>query len=68
MHIPEDGKTVSMIHFPRDLYVSIPGHGKNKINAAYAYGREPLLVQTIENLLEIRSTTSRRPTSRASST
>ena len=43
-----------MIHFPRDLYVDIPGHGKNKINAAYAFGREPLLVQTMENLLKIR--------------
>ena len=54
VHIPADGKTVNMIHFPRDLYVDIPGHGKDKINAAYAYGREPLLVQTMENLLKIR--------------
>ena len=54
VHVPEDMKTVSMIHFPRDLYVDIPGHGKNKINAAYAFGREPLLVQTMENLLKIR--------------
>jgi polyisoprenyl-teichoic acid--peptidoglycan teichoic acid transferase len=54
VHIPQDGKTVSMIHFPRDLYVDVPGHGKDKINAAYAYGREPLLVQTMENLLKIR--------------
>ena len=43
-----------MIHFPRDLWVDIPGRGKDKINAAYAYGREPLLVETIENLLKIR--------------
>ncbi len=54
VHIPADGSQVNMIHFPRDLYVSIPGHGKGKINAAYAYGREPLLVQTMENLLKIR--------------
>ncbi len=54
VHIPADGKTINMIHFPRDLYVDIPGHGKNKINAAYAFGREPLLVQTMENLLKIR--------------
>ncbi|MFL6152661.1 MAG: LCP family protein [Ornithinibacter sp.] len=54
VHIAGDGKTVNMIHFPRDLYVDIPGHGKDKINAAYAYGREPLLVQTLENLLKIR--------------
>ena len=43
-----------MIHFPRDLYVDIPGRGKDKINAAFAYGREPLLVETMENLLKIR--------------
>jgi polyisoprenyl-teichoic acid--peptidoglycan teichoic acid transferase len=54
VHIAADGGTVNMIHFPRDLYVDIPGHGKDKINAAYAFGREPLLVQTMENLLKIR--------------
>jgi LCP family protein required for cell wall assembly len=54
VHVPADNETVSMIHFPRDLYVDIPGHGKDKINAAYAFGREPLLVQTLENLLKIR--------------
>ena len=54
VHIPADGETVNMIHFPRDLYVDIPGHGKDKINAAYAFGGEPLLVQTMENLLKIR--------------
>lgn len=54
IHVPEDRQTIEMIHFPRDLYVSIPGHGKNKINAAYAFGREPLLVQTMEQLLKVR--------------
>ncbi|WP_392544165.1 LCP family protein [Oryzobacter telluris] len=54
VHVPQDAKTIQMIHFPRDLYVSIPGHGKNKINAAYAFGREPLLVQTMEQLLKVR--------------
>ncbi|WP_377645091.1 LCP family protein [Oryzobacter terrae] len=54
VHVPADGETIQMIHFPRDLYVSIPGHGKNKINAAYAFGREPLLVETMEQLLKVR--------------
>lgn len=54
VHVPQDAKTIQMIHFPRDLYVSIPGRGKNKINAAYAFGREPLLVETMENLLKVR--------------
>jgi LCP family protein required for cell wall assembly len=39
-----------MVHFPRDLYVDIPGHGKDKINASYAYGGAPLLVETLQNL------------------
>jgi polyisoprenyl-teichoic acid--peptidoglycan teichoic acid transferase len=54
VHIPEDPTSIQMIHFPRDLYVDVPGHGKDKINAAYAYGKEPLLVQTMENLLKVR--------------
>lgn len=53
-HIPEDRSQVQLIHFPRDLYVQIPGRGKDKINAAYAYGGAPLLVRTLQNLLGIR--------------
>jgi LCP family protein required for cell wall assembly len=54
VHIPENPSTIEMIHFPRDLYVSIPGHGKNKINASYAFGGTPLLVQTLQNLLGVK--------------
>ncbi len=54
VHVPADPTSIQMIHFPRDLFVSIPGHGKNKINAAYAFGGEPLLVRTLQNLLGIR--------------
>ncbi len=54
VHVPEDHRDVTLIHFPRDLYVSIPGHGKNKLNAAYAFGGGPLLVTTMQNLLGIR--------------
>lgn len=40
-----------MLSIPRDLWVEIPGHGSDKINAAYAYGGPALMVQTIrENL------------------
>ena len=41
------GPTV-LTSFPRDSIVDIPGHGSTKINAAYAFGGAPLLVQTIE--------------------
>jgi len=37
-----------MVSIPRDLKVEIPGHGTNKINAAYAVGGPALLVKTIE--------------------
>ncbi len=43
-----------LMSIPRDLEVDIPGHGTGKINAAYAYGKAPLLVQTVENLTGIR--------------
>ena len=52
-HISDDRKRVDLIHFPRDMYVSIPGHGKDKINAAYAYGGPPLLVETLQNLISV---------------
>ena len=33
----------------RDSYVTIPGNGHNRINAAYAYGGTSLLMETIKN-------------------
>ncbi len=54
LHLAGDRKSAALISFPRDLYVSIPGHGKNKINAAYALGGTPLTVRTLEGLLDTR--------------
>lgn len=54
VHIDEDRDNVWIIHFPRDLYVPIPGHGEDKINAAYAYGKSPLLVRTIQDLVGVK--------------
>ncbi|HET8601322.1 MAG TPA: LCP family protein [Segeticoccus sp.] len=53
VHIAADHKSVQLIHFPRDLYVDVPGHGKDKINAAYAYGGVPLLVKTLNQLIDV---------------
>ena len=50
LHLDGDRKHAYLISFPRDLYVAIPGHGKNKINAAYALGPQ-LSVATLEKLL-----------------
>jgi LCP family protein required for cell wall assembly len=41
------------LSIPRDTIVDIPGHGRNKINAAYAFGGPALAVQTIEQYLGI---------------
>jgi LCP family protein required for cell wall assembly len=37
----------------RDTVVDIPGHGRDKINAAYAYGGAALAIKTIKNYLGI---------------
>lgn len=37
----------------RDIYVEIPGHGNNRINAAYAYGGADLLMETVEKNFKI---------------
>ena len=47
VYVPPGGKP-ALISVPRDSYVDIPKNGKNKINAAYAFGGPELLVQTVE--------------------
>lgn len=49
VHIPEDHESVYITSFPRDLYVDIPGHGKDRINAALAFGGPSLAVTTVED-------------------
>ena len=41
------------LSIPRDTIVEIPGHGANKINAAYALGGTALAVQTVRDFLGI---------------
>ena len=45
---PDEG-TAQMLSLPRDLYVDIPGHGKGKINSAFAFGGAPLMVETVHD-------------------
>lgn len=54
VHVDEDQDAIWIIHFPRDLYVPVPGRGEDKINAAYAYGKSPLLVRTIQDLVGVK--------------
>ena len=46
---------VRMISFLRDLYVRIPGHGRNRLNAAYAFGGAELLLSTLEENFGVRA-------------
>jgi len=54
LHLSGDRQSAALISFPRDLYVPIPGHGQNKINAAFALGGTALTVRTLEGLLGTR--------------
>ena len=38
LHVPANGTRPTLVSLPRDSYVPIPGHGYNKLNAAYAFG------------------------------
>jgi polyisoprenyl-teichoic acid--peptidoglycan teichoic acid transferase len=40
VHLDPGSNRVGMLSFPRDLWVSLPGYGKNKINAAYPTGEK----------------------------
>ena len=46
------GKNATL-SIPRDTVVDIPGHGRNKINAAYAIGGPSLAIKTVESYLGI---------------
>jgi LCP family protein required for cell wall assembly len=43
--------TVRKLSIPRDSLAQIPGHGPQKINAAYALGGAPLMIQTVESFM-----------------
>jgi LCP family protein required for cell wall assembly len=49
-----DRQHAQLISIPRDSWVDIPGHGMNKINASYAFGGPTLLIQTVEQLTQVR--------------
>ncbi|AKT52939.1 transcriptional regulator [Arsenicicoccus sp. oral taxon 190] len=54
VHVSDNGQKSALISLPRDSYVPIPGHNKNKINAAYSIGGPKLLVQTVERATGVR--------------
>ena len=46
-------KSLTLTSLLRDLWIDIPGHGQDRINAAYAYGGRALLDETIESAFDI---------------
>jgi LCP family protein required for cell wall assembly len=52
-HYNETRGTYKLTSIMRDSYVNIPGHGKHKINSAFAYGGPELLRQTIKENFDI---------------
>src|SRR5215204_4784591 len=47
------GGANASLSIPRDTVVDIPGHGTNKINAAYAFGGAALATQTVKQFLGV---------------
>lgn len=58
LHVPANGANPTLISFPRDSWVNIPGYGMHKINSAFQYGSAKggaaggarLLIQVVQNL------------------
>jgi LCP family protein required for cell wall assembly len=53
MLIRAGGGHAARLSIPRDTVVEIPGHGLQKINAAYAFGGAALSIEVVERLLGI---------------
>ena len=45
--LDHENQKIKMTSLMRDMYVSIPNHGRHKLNAAFVYGGPELLLQTI---------------------
>lgn len=58
VHVEPDQKKAVFLSFPRDLWVDVPGHGFNRINAAFEGGIEhggaQLVARTVTSLTGLR--------------
>lgn len=54
VHLSEDFSSAQVVSIPRDSYVPIEGHGRNKINAAFSFGGPSLLARTVEDVTDVR--------------
>jgi len=53
VHADPEEDFLSVLSLPRDLKVEIPGHGTQKLNAAYTYGGWELAAETVERLTNV---------------
>jgi LCP family protein required for cell wall assembly len=53
VHIPASHDSVQVVSLPRDTWIDIPGHGMNKINAAFGLGGPQLMVKTVEQATDL---------------
>ena len=51
--INSQAKRGSIINFPRDSFINVPGHGENRINTACFFGGPELMVETVKQLTGI---------------
>ncbi|OHW62516.1 transcriptional regulator LytR [Andreesenia angusta] len=51
-YVPDTGK-IAVLSIPRDTRTLIPGHGRDKLNHAHAYGGPELTVRAVNNLLDM---------------
>ncbi len=53
MRLDPQKQATALLSLPRDLKVAIPGHGVDKLNAAYSIGGARLTVQTIKSITHL---------------
>ncbi|MCX6384826.1 MAG: LCP family protein, partial [Actinobacteria bacterium] len=51
LYLDPGQKQATLLSIPRDTLVDIAGYGQDKINAAYAFGGEELMIKTVSNFL-----------------
>ena len=54
MRLDPGKNAIRLMSLPRDLKVVIPGHGKDKLNAAYSIGDTRLLLKTVKQVTGLR--------------
>lgn len=55
LRLDAEAGEIRLISFLRDLYVRIPGHGRNRLNAAWVFGGAELLMDTLEENFSVRA-------------